>query len=285
MFEKKLLTGLVILSTFISAYTVTAQKDFQALSLLDSMNNAILQIKTFSFTLKNIERIEGKMLTGEQQIKLSLNPFQCLITSISPNPGAKVLFVKGKNNNKAIYLPNGFPYIKMYFDPLGDIMRHHNHHTVYELGMYYLGSIIKKSITNTNAAISYVGIVQWNNQKCHKITIENTDFAYLKYISTSTETLYDIAQKKILSDYMLLECNPHIDSYDEKLTGKSIKIPNQYFKKAELYIESKTYLPVFQKIYDDKGLFEQYEYRDVKINPAYSTNEFSELYLSVKEVQ
>ena len=47
-----------------------------------------------------------------------------------------------------------------------------------------------------------------------------------------------------------------------------------------LHIDQETMLPVTMKIFDEKGLYEQYEYKNVSINPVLQEKEFTSGYES-----
>lgn len=80
-----------------------------------------------------------------------------------------------------------------------------------------------------------------------------------------------------LDEYSLLELND-IKSYDGVKAGQTIKVPNSLCKKIEMYIDKENYLPLYQKLYDDKGLMATYEYTNLKINPTFKPEEFTEDY-------
>ncbi len=60
--------------------------------------------------------------------------------------GPEVLWIAGANNGNAIVNPGTFPYITLNLDPMGSIMRKNQHHTINELGMEYVGEILKDGI-------------------------------------------------------------------------------------------------------------------------------------------
>jgi len=49
-----------------------------------------------------------------------------------------------------------------------------------------------------------------------------------------------------------------------------------------LYIDKTNYLPVVQIIYDDKGLFGQYEYNSLIVNPVFAPDEFTSKFKDYK---
>ena len=53
-------------------------------------------------------------------------------------------------------------------------------------------------------------------------------------------------------------------------------------EKLILYIDKATYLPRIIKVYDDKGLFESYEYHNLQLNPHIADEEFTKEYKGYK---
>lgn len=42
-----------------------------------------------------------------------------------------------------------------------------------------------------------------------------------------------------------------------------------------VYIDKQNYFPIYQEMWDNKGVFEKYEFKDLKVNPNYAADEFS----------
>ena len=42
-----------------------------------------------------------------------------------------------------------------------------------------------------------------------------------------------------------------------------------------MYVDVKSYLPIFQRLFDNKGVVAEYEYRDLQINPTIPEEEFT----------
>ena len=61
---------------------------------------------------------------------------------------------------------------------------------------------------------------------------------------------------------------------DDIKKGDIIKIPNDYSQKMILYIDKKTFFPVLIKVYDEVGLFEQYDYSNIVFNPVFASDDF-----------
>lgn len=270
---------LLSIPIFISAYH---QSQVSPQDILNNMSSSIENIKTLKYKLKKKERIEDEYKLGEQEVKYNRSPRK-IYTKISlPNKGVEVLFREGENNNKAFVNPNAFPYITLSLDPFGSTMRNNNHHTVYEVGFDYINSIVsqisKKSGKDFHKYFLYKGDTLFNNKDCYKILIDYTPFKYENYTVKAGESVKDIGYKLFISDYMILEINEDIDDYDDVKAGQIIKIPNAYARKTLLCIEKKTNLPLLQAMYDEKGLFAQYEFYNVQVNPSITEAEFTKSY-------
>ena len=243
------------------------------------MFKAVDDLKSLKFVLRNSERIDGTMLSGEQFVKMSKAPFKCYILMLKPTVGAEVLYADGKNNNLAIYNPNAFPYFKLNLDTYGSLMRKNNHHTIHEMGFDYIKSILEYIYSKDKSVFKYNGIKYISGKAYYKITVFIPNFTSDNYCFYYNETILSVARRYKLSEYKILELNPDIDDFNYGSQGKNIIIPNYYAKKLELYIDKNNYMPVIQNIYDEKGLFEQYNYQKLEINPVFPDIEFSPEYL------
>ena len=69
--------------------------------------------------------------------------------------------------------------------------------------------------------------------------------------------------------------NKNIDDYYDIIPGKILNIPNDYAKGMKLMIDKKRLLPLVIEVYDDKGIYEKYEYHNLIVNPSFEDEEFS----------
>ena len=60
--------------------------------------------------------------------------------------------------------------------------------------------------------------------------------------------------------------------------GQVIKVPITYAKRIVVYIDKLTYLPIYQELYDTKGLMATYEYHNLVVNPVIAPEEFTKGY-------
>lgn len=249
------------------------------------MFTSIEKIKTLKFKLKKKERVNGKINSGEQNVKFNRSPKKIYTKVLSPNKGVEILFVEGQNNNRALVNPNGFPYSSLNLDPYGDLMRKNNHHTVHEVGFDYISSIVsnvmKKSESNFDKIFLLKGDTIFDSKPCYKLLIDYTPFTYISYTVKENETLTSIAYKLFVSDVMILEANK-LSGFASVKPGQVIKVPNAYARKTILFIDKASHLPVVQRMYDDQGLFAEYEFYDLEVNPVIAQEEFTRTYKDYK---
>ena len=248
--------------------------------ILENMFKSIDNVQTLRFKLKKQERVDNVMKSGEQDVKFNKTPKKVYTYIQAPNKGVEVLFLEGKNNNHAYVNPNAFPYINVHLDPMGSVMRKGNHHTVNEVGFDYIKGIVNniadKSVEDFDKIFLTDEEVEFNGKSCYKIIIDYYPFKIIPYIVQEGESLTTIAYKNFLSDFMILELNKaKVDNYQDVKAGQEILIPTGYARKTILYIDKQTFLPLVQIMYDDKGLFEQYEFYNVILNSKINDEEFS----------
>jgi hypothetical protein len=158
-------------------------------------------------------------------------------------------------------------------------MRQDQHHTLNEMGYDYFAGIIQHSMEKLGdkfgSYFEYEGEERINNRTCYKINVNNRDFGYTDYTVGEGESITSIARKFYLAEYMILEKNPKFKDYFDILKkGQIIKIPTWYCKVVTIYIDQFYFLPISVKIFDDKGLFEEYNYHFLQVNPKFDEKEF-----------
>jgi outer membrane lipoprotein-sorting protein len=276
MFKILPLLFLLFQTGLLTAQTLTSQQ------IITRMLAATEEVKTLKFKFTKAERVAGKMLTGEQEIKYQHSPRKTYAYLHAPSKGTEVLWVENENSGKMLVKPTSFPYISVSLSPFGSVVRKNNHHTVYEIGFGYIagiiGNIAQKSGSRFNQYFLYQGDVAFEGRTCYKILIDYTPYQYIDYTVQRGEDLPAIAKKLFVSDYMIKEINPGVDDYDDVKAGQRIKVPNAYARKTVLYIDKENYLPIVQKMYDEKGLFAHYEFHNLEVNPVIKPEEFSKEY-------
>lgn len=251
-----------------------ALQEVDTKEVINKMLSAIKNIRTLKYNLKCSERINGKMVQTESQVKLQVSPRKVYLYLKGP----EVLWVEGQNSGNALVNPNAFPYVNLNLDPYGSLMRKDQHHTIHEMGFAYLGDVLESVVVKVgdkfDKYFSYTGEDKFLNRSCHKVLITNHDFTYVTYRVKKGENLVTIARRLKVSEYMILEKNKLADYYAVK-EGQQILVPNGYAKMVMLSIDKQTNLPIAIKTFDDKGLFESYEYHNLQVNVKIADQEFS----------
>ena len=276
-----LLPILFVLTLLCTSFHVK-QGNLQADKITDDMLTAMTSIKTLRYKLKISERINGKLETRESQIKLQTSPRK-LYMKIQ---NQELLWIQGANGGNTLVNPGTFPYVNLNLDPLGSIMRKGQRHTIHEMGFSYIASIIKthrdKYADDLKKYFFITGEEVFDGKSCYKLSILMPDFKWEAYTVKKGENLVSIARKLFVSEYMILENNPTISNYNSVKEGQQIKVPNYYAKHTLLLVDKKTMLPISNRMIDDKGVFEAYQYIDLKINTPIAPEEFTKDYKDYK---
>lgn len=253
-------------------------------SILKTMFDSIQNTKTIRYNLSATERVKGKLLSAESQIKLNVNPFKVYLKSVNRN--IDVLFVHGENKGNAAVKAKAFP-LPLNLDPFGNIMRNNQHHTIFQLGFSHIGGMIASCIVKTpkekfEQCFQYKGKVDFNGRECFSIEVVFDDFKYEPLEIKENTTVLALSQKYVIGEYQIREINnmPHHAKNIDK--GKTILFPNYYASKTTLYVDAKTFLPVLVRAYDDKGLYEEYSFSNVVVNSKIQDEEFSKSYSDYK---
>ncbi len=276
MFCKGFYTQIAIVFTLLSLNGLAQVKEnLDAKTIATKMVKAIKDVERLKYNLKITERGRKGYNHYESAVKLNRKPRMLYIYI----KGIEVLWTTGTNNGKALVKPNSFPYINLNLDPMGSLMRQDQHHTVNEMGFDYFGSIIEYSAAKLGDKVDQYfaleGEEKCNNRPCYKLVINNKDFAYTSYTVGENESITSIARKLFVSEYMIVELNPRFKDYFDILKkGQVIKVPNWYAKNVTIYIDQFYFLPIGVKIYDDKSLFEEYNYFFLQVNPTFEKDEF-----------
>jgi outer membrane lipoprotein-sorting protein len=284
MLKSKIVVFTVIICSLLYSGFALAQKpSLTTKEIVFKMIKTIEDLERLKYSLKIIERGKKGYNHYESSVKLNRKPRKIYLYI----KGIELLWVSGWNNNKAFVKPNSFPYINLSLDPLGFLMRQDQHHTLNEMGVDYFGGLIEyMALKNGNKFDNYFkleGEERINNRPCYKVIIDNKDFGYETYTVGENESITSIARKLHISEYMILEVNPKFKDYFDILKkGQTIKVPNAYAKHVTLYIDQLYFLPISIKILDDKGLYEQYDYHFLQVNPKIDDAEFTKQYKDYK---
>lgn len=258
--------------------TLKSTKSTSAKDVLNNLIESIGKVKTLRYNLQCNERIKGKMQHTESSVKLQVSPRKLYISVRGP----ELIWIEGANNGNALVNPGSFPYINLNLDPNGSLMRKDQHHTINEMGLQYLAEILKDGIRragdNFDKHFVLLGEEKYDGRMCYKVSISFSDFSWNSYTVKAGENMTTIARKLHVSEYLILENNIKYSWYSDVKPGDVIQVPDAYAKYTLLLIDKELLLPVNNKIFDDKGLFETYEYYNLKVNTPILPEEFTKDY-------
>lgn len=253
----------------------TAAQDSAAKAVISNMIDSVNSLRGFKSVIRKTERIEGELVLQVSVVKVSSNPYEVYVRQMSPKSGVEILCADGCK--KALINMNGFPWINLTLDPYGMTMRKHQHHTVHDSGFDLLASILARNLQEFNPqeqTLTRKDDVYWLGEKAIQIEMINKAYKTKRYKVNGRENIAEIAKKFNVNEYAILELNPECDNYEDVRNGQELIIPSHYGVTMNLYISKKTMLPLIVRVYDHKGLFEEYDYTKFQLNPQFATNEF-----------
>ncbi|MCD6065884.1 MAG: hypothetical protein K0S33_710 [Bacteroidetes bacterium] len=275
--------GLIIL---LGSYSFKNDRDRdtennQPLKVIIAMLDSIKKIRSYQFELKALERVEnGEYLTAESSVKLNMHPKALYFRNEKKK--ISVMYVAGANENKALVKAKALLNSTVSLDPYGSMMRKNQHYTIHELGFDYFAHTITFALLKDKMHISqnlkFIGKKTISAKPCIGLVFEDPDFHYIDYVTRKKETVASLASKFNVSEYQIRLKNGLDGFYGTMKEGKQLKIPSNYCKRINIYIDEATLLPVTITIYDEAGLYESYEYLNVKTNLKFTSDDFGKFY-------
>ncbi|MDO9186019.1 MAG: DUF1571 domain-containing protein [Bacteroidia bacterium] len=268
----------ICICVLLASFSPQKKVVYNSREILNNVLESIGKIKTMRYNLQCNERIKGKMQHTESQVKLQIAPRKLYLSLKGP----EVLWLEGANDGDALINPGAFPYMNLNLDPYGSLMRKDQHHTIHEMGLHYLAEILKDGIRRAGDKFDkyfvILGEEKYDGRDCYKLSIAFPDYSWKSYTIRSGEDITSVARKLHVSEYMILEKNSEVTGFNDVKTGQTIQVPDAYAKLTILLIDKTLLLPVNNKVFDDKGLFETYEYYNLQINPPIASEEFTKDY-------
>jgi outer membrane lipoprotein-sorting protein len=264
---------------FIFLFTCSLLKAQSGIDLANNMITKIKGLKTLQCTFESQERVLDKTVSEKNNFKINISPFKAYFKQDFPEKGLEGLFISGENSNKTKINPNAFPWMTLNLNPEGDLMMKNHHHPLYHAGYSYvvqvLDMLIKKYQSKTDKLIVNKGVMTYQGQEVYVLDCNNPFYKIQSLNITKAETPYDLGKRLHINYYSILEENPGLKPFSEIPAGKTIKIPSDYASKMTIYLHKTQLYPVYIKISDAKGLFEEYKFTNVILNPSFQASDFS----------
>ena len=190
---------------------------------------------------------------------------------------ARLIYVPSSNSK--VLVKKG---LTLKLDLYSNLLMADQHHPLNQAGFGTFKKIIEQSIktkgyTTSSAELSsfvkLLGTVTYDGKTCYAIEILDKDYKLISHkVSADEKTVWDLGRKYNVPEYRIKEIN----GIDNELTaGQVIKMPSAYAKKTTVYVDKATYLPIYQKMEDDEGVYEIYQFKSLRTNVQFTDADFS----------
>ena len=255
------------------------ETSLSAKGTLKAMFDSVYSVKQIKFEMFSQERVGGEFKKSHAKGAINFEPRKIFIRGFDEDGSlaSEVLFIKGTNSNNALISPNGFPFININLDPVGETMRKDRHFTILEAGGRHLVDMLKKgmvlyeSMGNESSRFEIENISSTEI----KVSINNADYKIIQYQVKENETTRKVAFDNGVPEYKIVELNQDVSGYGSLEKGNFIQIPNLYAKKVEIILRAKDLIPMQVRIFDDKGLYSEYVYSVFDTHPNLGSETFN----------
>lgn len=266
---------------FVFTFGVNLSFGQDAISISQQMFSTVKTIKSVQYTFNSKERLaSGKIHEERSAFKINVAPFKLYLYQYVPKKDLQVLYVSGQNGGKAKVNPGSFPWVNLNLEPEGDLMLQDRHHGIFDAGFGYTISLLEylmnKYPDQKGQLIKYNGVYKLQGVDCYYLTFTNPNYKLITYVAGFNETPISIAKKNHLNFYSIIDNNKSLKPTEVIKPGTKLVIPNDYALKMELLVHKDKLYPVHLKIYDHKGIYEEYYFQQVTLNPPFKDIDFSE---------
>lgn len=269
---RKLLLGLVLSFGFIG---VSNAQDINEIArkVLEACGNA----KSISYDFYAFERFEGtKRINSEVKIKFQASPLKVFADAEKPT---KAVLSYVPSSHPKVHVKKG---LKLRLDLYSGMLMKDQHHPLDNAGFATFKNIIEKSIkakglsVTSNKLSDFIhlkGSTTYDGKACWVAEIIDNDYKIVNHTVKSDEKdIWYLGRKLAIPEYKVQQMN---NIKTDLTPGQVIKVPSSYAKKTTVYIDKATYLPIYQKMEDDEGVYEIYEFKNLKINQKFTDADFS----------
>ena len=246
--------------------------------LMSQLTAAIQGLKSLRCLAEARERIGTKYSQDHSLMKLTFSPLRVYLKN---GKGVEVLYVAGQNGGDAWVNPNAFPYVTLSLDPEGSLMRKGQHHTALQAGFGTIADLLQGSASRAdksfNRSFRYAGDTTVQGRPHYILRSDYPQFRYVAYKAGPNETPATVAEHFGCGEYRILERNK-LDVGEKFTEGQVLQVPNAYARRTIVLVDPKNFLPSSVAVYDDRGLYEKYDFSEIVANQAIPPAEFTKSY-------
>jgi outer membrane lipoprotein-sorting protein len=267
MKKRLVLTLLAFTALFVN--TIQAQNlNDMITKCLSAMGNA----KTMTYHFYAQERMDdGTYSKSDVEFKVIASPLKIYARAHLPQ-SAQVIYDDAVS--KEVKVKKGF---KLSLAPTNKLLMKGVHNPVTRAGFGQIKKILDKSIAVRKGAdlttfIKVLGSVNFDGKDCWKVQIDDPDYKIITYtVKAGTTSVWQIGNELAVSEYKIKELN---DIGDEVKAGQVLKVPSSYAKRTTLLVDKTTFLPIYHKMEDEKGIYEIYEFKGLKLGVTLTDADF-----------
>lgn len=265
-----------ITSILLTASLVLLSRGLFAESAVDIMKKSLDAMgaqKTMTYHFYAQERMDdGKYSKSDVEFKVQAAPTVRIYANAHLPQSAQLIFEPAKSPK--VHVKKG---LTINLAPTSGLLMKGVHNPVTRAGFGQIKKILEMSIDQRKGQnyadfVKLDGIVNYDGRDCYKIELNDPDYKIIPYtVAAGQSTVWDIGNARAISEYKIKELN---SIGDDVKVGQQLKIPSSYAKKTTLYIDKTTYLPIYHKMEDEKGIYEIYEFKDLKLGVALGDSDF-----------
>ena len=235
---------------------------------------AMKAVKTCSYDFYSKERFKGgKVISSYIQFKIQESPVKkTYANSIEPQK-AQLVYIPSVQSK--VKVKKGFT---LNLELTNGLLMKEQHQTIDRAGFGRIRKVLMTSIDarkgqDLDKFAKITGSVNYDGKDCYRIEINDPDYKIILHTVTPTQTsVWKLRDQLAIPKYKIKELNGL--SKDELTPGQKIKIPSSYAKKTIIYLDKKTYLPLYQRMEDAEGMYETYEMKNLKIGVSLTDADF-----------
>lgn len=266
--NKKLILALLTLATAFNG-------NLQAQNLNETIQkclNAMASVKSMTYHFYAQERMDdGTYSKSDVEFKVIASPLKIYAKAHLPQ-SAQVTY--DESVSKEVKVKKGF---KLSLSPTNKLLMKGVHNPITRAGFGQIKKILDKSIAQRKGAdlstfVTILGTVTYDGKECWKVQIDDPEYKITTYkVKPGTTSVWQIGNELAISEYKIKELNGIGDAVT---TGQVLKVPSSYAKRTTLYVDKTTFLPIYHKMEDEKGIFEIYEFKNLKLGVKLEAADF-----------
>lgn len=236
-------------------------------TVINKLEQSIQQLSNYQFDFSSRERFPNGYTEGSGTVQLYFDPIIIKMKQTAPLKDTELLYDSGKNKDKILVKPKGLPK-GLLLSPNAPKIRKHSHHSILDIGFQNVLDFLKHSQAlygdQFEQMVTIHSAKTLDGKNCLLLSINLTNKTVTEQITVEqTISIKTLAKQRHISEYKIMELN-NLKSYRKIQAGTTLNLPKHYAHSIDLYLDKSTFLPITQIIYDESGLLEHYDYRNIK---------------------